>query len=94
LRPPNQMQRATWSNIKRGVTILSRICWHVGVKGDYRRVFWRFALTRLMRGEIEHLIATMFLAHHLILFAREATAGRRSASNYSVERTASLVPAE
>jgi radical SAM superfamily enzyme YgiQ (UPF0313 family) len=94
LRPPNRMQRATWRNIKRGLTILSRICWHVGVKGDYRRVFWRFALKRLMRGEIEHFIATMFLAHHLILFTREATAGRRSASNYSVERTASLVPAE
>ena len=24
-------------------------------KGDYRRVFWRFALARLRRGEIEHL---------------------------------------
>jgi radical SAM superfamily enzyme YgiQ (UPF0313 family) len=93
-KPDNKRQRATWSNVKRGLSILSRIVWHIGIKGDYRRTFWRFALTRFARGEIEHLIATMFLAHHMILFTREATAGRRSASNYSVERSAGLVPAE
>ncbi|MCX7312288.1 MAG: B12-binding domain-containing radical SAM protein [Alphaproteobacteria bacterium] len=94
LRPDNQMQRATWSNIKRGVAILARIFWHIGIKGHYKRTFWRFAWTRFRRGEIEHFISTMFLAHHLIQFTREATAGRRSASNYSVKRSESLVPAE
>ena len=46
-------------------------------------MFWRFALARLRRGEIEYLIQVTLLAHHLILFAREASAGRRDASNYS-----------
>ena len=94
LRPPNSRQRASWRNIRRGLRMLSRIFWHVGVKGDYRRVFWRFALARLIRSEIEYLIATMLLAHHLILFAREAASGRRDASHYSVKPTERLVPAE
>ena len=74
--------------------MLSRIFWFVGVKGDYRRVFWRFALARLLRGEIEHLIAVPLLAHHLILFAREASAGRRDASHYSFKPSEELVAAE
>jgi radical SAM superfamily enzyme YgiQ (UPF0313 family) len=94
IKPPNARQRATWRNIKRGLTILSRIFWMIGVKGDYRRVFWRFAWTRLVRGEIEYFIGTMFLTHHLILFAREATAGRRGASNYSFKPSERLMPAE
>ena len=34
------------------------------------------------------------LAHHLILFAREASAGRRVASHYSFKPSEELVPAE
>jgi radical SAM superfamily enzyme YgiQ (UPF0313 family) len=94
LKPNNSRERATFANIKRGILIMSRILWQIGIKGDYRRAFWKFAWTRLSRGEIEHFIAVMILAHHLILFTREATAGRRSASNYSVKRSESLVPAE
>ena len=71
------------------VSVIARqepsIFWFVGVKGDYRRVFWRYALARLRRGEIEFLISVTLLAHHLILFAREASAGRRNASNYSAK---------
>ena len=93
LRLPNSPQRASWRNIRRALVMLARIFWFVGVKGDYRRVFWRFALARLVRGEIEYLIAVPLLAHHLILFAREASAGRRDASNYSFKPEA-LVAAE
>jgi radical SAM superfamily enzyme YgiQ (UPF0313 family) len=93
-KPPNQLQRATWSNIKRGLTILARMVWYIGIKADYRGVFWRFALKRLARGEIEFFIQVMLLSHHLILFAREAQAGRRDASNYSFKPGARLVPAE
>jgi len=84
-RLPNSPQRASWRNIRRALVMLSRIFWFVGVKGDYRRVFWRYALARLRRGEIEFLISVTLLAHHLILFAREASAGRRNASNYSAK---------
>jgi radical SAM superfamily enzyme YgiQ (UPF0313 family) len=95
LRPKSRQRAATWPNIRRGLIMLSRICWHIGIKGDYRRVFWRFAVSRLMRGDIEYLIAVMVLAHHLILFAREASAGNRDASNYSFKPSDHrLVPAE
>ncbi len=36
--------------------MLRNIFWKVGVLGDYRRVFWKFALGRLKRGDIEGLI--------------------------------------
>jgi hopanoid C-2 methylase len=91
---PNSPQRVSWPNIKRGLIMLARIFWFVGLRGDYRRVFWRFAWARLKRGEIEHLIAVSLVAHHLILFAREASSGTRNASHYSFRPDKALVPAE
>ena len=45
LHPPDSALRApTWRNIRRGLTMLGRLFWHVGVRGTYRRAFWRFAL--------------------------------------------------
>ena len=49
--------------------MLRNIFWKIGVLGDYKIEFWKFALRRLARGEIEHLIASMIVAHHLIVFA-------------------------
>ncbi|MBI3434874.1 MAG: B12-binding domain-containing radical SAM protein [Proteobacteria bacterium] len=93
--PPATPQRASWKNIRRGLGILGRILWHVGLRGDYRRHFWGFALRRAARGEIESLISVAILAHHLILFAREASAGRKNASYYSERlRGEALAPAE
>ncbi|MBM3527517.1 MAG: DUF4070 domain-containing protein [Alphaproteobacteria bacterium] len=86
--------RASWRMIRTGLTMLRRIVWHVGIRGHYRRVFWRFALARLRHGEIEALIMVALVAHHLILFAREASSGRRDASHYAFKPRASLVPAE
>jgi radical SAM superfamily enzyme YgiQ (UPF0313 family) len=91
---PNSRQRASWRNIKRGLIMLLRIFWLVGGRGDYRRVFWRFAWARIKRGEIESLIAVSLVAHHLILFAREASSGRRDASHYSFKPREQLVAAE
>jgi radical SAM superfamily enzyme YgiQ (UPF0313 family) len=93
-RLPNSPQRLNWRNIRRALVMLSRVFWFVGVKADYRRVFWRFALARLRRIEIEYLIMIPMLAHHLIMFAREASAGRRVASHYSFKPSKNLVPAE
>jgi radical SAM superfamily enzyme YgiQ (UPF0313 family) len=96
LNPQNSVQRApTWGNLKRGLTMLARIFWHVGVVGNYRREFWRFAWTRIKQGQIDHLIMVEIVAHHLILFAHEACSGRRDASHYSFKpRETTLVPAE
>ncbi|MEA2981086.1 MAG: hopanoid methylase [Alphaproteobacteria bacterium] len=91
---PNSPARLNWRNIRRALIMLARIFWFVGVKGNYRRVFWRFALARLKRGQIEHLIAVGLVAHHLILFAREASVGRRNASHYAFKPSEGLVAAE
>ncbi len=91
---PDRPGRASWRNIRRGLGILARIVWYVGLRGDYRRDFWRFAWTRIKRGEIESLIEVVILANHLIQFARLAADGHRNASYYSVKPREVLVPAE
>jgi hypothetical protein len=73
----------TWRDVRRGLTMLGRIVWNVGVTGDYKRVFWTFALPRLVRSDVETVIAVALISHHLILFSREASTGRQNASNYS-----------
>jgi radical SAM superfamily enzyme YgiQ (UPF0313 family) len=73
----------TWRDAKRGLTMLGRILWHVGIVGDYKRVFWSFALPRLVRGDIEGVIAVALISHHLIVFSRQASSGLQNASNYS-----------
>jgi radical SAM superfamily enzyme YgiQ (UPF0313 family) len=96
LNPPDSVQRApTLANLRRGLTMLARIVWHVGVLGPYRREFWKFAWRRIKQGQIDYLIMVEIISHHLILFAREACSGRRDASYYSVKpRETTLVPAE
>jgi hypothetical protein len=87
-------QQKSWANIKRGLIMLRNIFWKVGVLGDYRRVFWKFALPRLRHGDIEGLISSTLVAHHLIMFARGASVGHHNASNYSVRLREASVPAE
>jgi hypothetical protein len=95
LNPRDSALRApTWPNIRRGLILLGRILWHVGLRGDYRRAFWRFALARLRHGDIDGLITVALIAHHLILFAREASSGRRDASHYTFKPQERLVAAE
>ena len=74
--------------------MLRNIFWKIGVLGDYRIEFWKFTLRRLARGEIEYLISTMMVAHHVIMFARAASGGRQNASNYSIRLREASVPAE
>jgi hypothetical protein len=74
--------------------MLRNIFWKVGVLGDYKRHFWKFALRRLARGQIEYLISSMLVAHHLIMFARDASRGKQNASNYSIRLREVSVPAE
>jgi radical SAM superfamily enzyme YgiQ (UPF0313 family) len=83
LPKPFSKARVSPANIRRGLTMLAKVLWKLGVRGDYRRAFWRFTWPRLMRGEIEAILATAISAHHLIMFARDASAGRGNASHYS-----------
>jgi radical SAM superfamily enzyme YgiQ (UPF0313 family) len=94
VQPPPSRARASWKNIRLGLTMLRNIFWKVGLFGDYRREFWKFALRRLARGEIEYLISSIMVAHHLIMFARDASGGHTNASYYSLKLQEAAVPAE
>lgn len=91
---PRTRQMMSWKNIKLGLTMLRNIFWKVGVLGDYKREFWKFAMRRLARGELEYLISSIMVAHHLIKFARDASGGHTNASYYSLKLQQASVPAE
>jgi radical SAM superfamily enzyme YgiQ (UPF0313 family) len=94
IKVPVTPEQKSWANVKRGLIMLRNIFWKVGVLSDYRKVFWKFALPCLRRGEIENLIAVSMIAHHLITFARLASVGHHNASNYSIRLREASVPAE
>ena len=82
LKPPGG-RAFTFDDIRRGLRMLGRVIWTVGLAGDYKWVFWRFALARLVRADLEGLLIAALISHHLIVFSREASTGRQNASNYS-----------
>jgi radical SAM superfamily enzyme YgiQ (UPF0313 family) len=85
LKRPWSRQRVSLGNIRRALHILGKLMWTVGVRGDYRWTFWRFALKHLARGKMEAVLAYGLCAHHLIMFARDACGGRGNASHYSAK---------
>jgi hypothetical protein len=85
LKRPLSRQRFSRRNVAKAFTSRTRIIWYVGIHGDYRRTFWKFALRRLVRGEIEQLLCVSLCAHHVIMLARDACAGRTNASHYSAK---------
>ncbi len=94
LKLPATAAQQSWSNIRRGLIMLRKIFWKVGVLGDYKKVFWKFALQRLRHGDLEGLLSSALIAHHLIMFARAASVGQQNASNYSLRLREASVPAE
>jgi hypothetical protein len=70
------------------VRILGNLLVRVGLLSDYRNVFWKMTKQTLGRGNVEALIHIGMVSHHLITFAREASAGLQSASFYSHTRVA------
>ncbi len=77
--------KLTWSNIRRGLTLTFNIGLRVGIMADYRRVFWAAVGHALRRGRIEDIFGMTFVAHHLIIFTREALAGKQHASFYTAK---------
>ena len=80
---PRNPQRASWRNVVSGLALLGRIVWRVGVRGDYRRTFWRVAGAALRRGQIEELVQAAVVSHHLIEFTRQCLRGAHEASFYA-----------
>jgi radical SAM superfamily enzyme YgiQ (UPF0313 family) len=83
LKRPASKARLAPKNILRGLVMLTKIFWTLGVRADYRRTFWKYTWPWLKRGEVEYIIATSICVHHLVMFARDASAGRTNASHYA-----------
>lgn len=83
LKRPMSRARLAPKNVLRGLVMLAKIFWTLGLRGDYRRTFWKYSWPWLKRRKIEFLIATSVCAHHLVMFSRDACAGRANASNYA-----------
>jgi radical SAM superfamily enzyme YgiQ (UPF0313 family) len=57
VQPKNPLKQATWRNLKRAIRIFSRLVWHVGIRSDYRRLFWDMAWRELKQGNVENVFA-------------------------------------
>jgi radical SAM superfamily enzyme YgiQ (UPF0313 family) len=73
---PSTPARVNASNIFKGLSILARIFWHVGIRSYYRKHFWRKFRHCLKEGKMEELIHTAVVSHHMILFARDCARGK------------------
>jgi radical SAM superfamily enzyme YgiQ (UPF0313 family) len=82
-RVPTSPHRASWGNVLMGVGLLARIVWRIGVRGDYRRTFWRMAGPALRAGRIEEVIHVAVVSHHLIQFTRDCLVGAGESSFYA-----------
>ncbi len=80
---PRSPQRASWRNAVSGLALLGRIVWRIGMRGDYRRTFWRVAGPALRRGQVEEMIQAAVVSHHLIEFTRQCLRGVAEASFYA-----------
>ncbi len=80
---PRNPHRASWRNALMGAGLLGRIIWRIGIRGHYRRTFWRLAWPLLRAGKVEELIHTAVVSHHLIEFTRDCVAGARESSFYA-----------
>jgi hypothetical protein len=82
---PPAKGKLTWSNLSGAAVLAFRVLWHIGVRSDYRRPFWRAARHAMRRGQIDAVLGMGFIAHHLIQFTREALRGEQNASYYSAK---------
>lgn len=90
---PVTRARVNAKNILKGISILGRIFWHVGIRADYRRRFWQTAWPNLKQGKIEELIHAAVVAHHLIKFARDCADGSAEKCFYGeAPRSARVAP--
>jgi radical SAM superfamily enzyme YgiQ (UPF0313 family) len=83
IAPPLTGARLSARNLRRGLVMLAKVFCLVGLFGDYRLTFWRFAVSALRAGRVAELLAVALVAHHMIRFARECTEGRQNASFYA-----------
>jgi hypothetical protein len=68
--------------LRHGVRIFAGIIWHMGIRADYRRRFWRTAWRALRARDVQALFEISLMAYHLIRFARDAVHGQVRSSMY------------
>jgi radical SAM superfamily enzyme YgiQ (UPF0313 family) len=87
--------KLTWNNLRFGAVMASRVLWHLGIKSDFRKSFWRMTKYALRKGQIDGMMGAAFMGYHLIEFTREALRGDQNASYYSTkQRTAPMAVAK
>jgi radical SAM superfamily enzyme YgiQ (UPF0313 family) len=91
---PARLKNMPRQVIVRGLRILWAVLWQCGVRADYRRHFWKVVRHCVMSGQIDSMVRIGIMSHHLIMSARDATAGRQKASHYSARPQDVPVPAE
>jgi radical SAM superfamily enzyme YgiQ (UPF0313 family) len=89
---PRNAQRESRENMIMGLGLLARIIWRIGVRGHYRRTFWKMAWPALRAGKIEQLIHIAVVSHHLIEFTRDCLRGAGESSFYAPAPAASSTP--
>jgi radical SAM superfamily enzyme YgiQ (UPF0313 family) len=89
---PRSPHRASWRNVVGGLALLGRIAWKIGVRGDYRRTFWRVVGPALRAGQVEEMIQAAVVSHHLIEFTRQCLRGAHEASFYAPSRPGAPAP--
>jgi len=87
---PWNSRRKSWANVRMGLGVVARLLWRVGVRGDYRRTFWRMAWSALRARDLETLINVGVVSHHLIQFTRDCLDGYGESCFYAP--TAAVVP--
>ena len=93
LRYPIDPRRLSPANVRRGLGIFARLFWRLGLRGRYRREFWRMTFRMLGTGRFEQYVHSTVVSHHLIEFARESLAGLTESSFYAPAPTRTLAAA-
>ena len=82
--------KLTWNNLRVGAVMAWRVLWHLCLKSDFRKSFWRMTKHALRQGQIDGMMGAAFMGYHLIEFTREALRGDQNASYYSTKKRAAM----
>jgi radical SAM superfamily enzyme YgiQ (UPF0313 family) len=69
--------------VQMGLRAMGRVCWDIGMRGDYRGRFWRIAFDLAREGHLEHLVYMGAMGHHFIRYRDDILAGRIHSSTFS-----------
>jgi radical SAM superfamily enzyme YgiQ (UPF0313 family) len=83
---PNRLRRwpqPTAARLRFGISVMSRMLRHCGLRAPWRRQFWELCWPLLRQGRIDEVIQIGTVTHHLLSFTQEIAAGRWEASFYA-----------